>query len=180
MSKKIMTVQLGDEEEDDSGPSGISKIVEDSLVKPGAEMLEKKLKEIKAESEKPTGPLLSAGDVTKIAIDFFRELGSKYVMPKRVLKEGERNYAVDIDLKGRIASILIDRSTREIIEYEIKEPRQEVSRRSFEEGGGGGGGSFFSPGIIIIVLIMQIILTVVFNFLGQYVQIPFLTGPPAA
>ena len=178
MSKKIMTVQLGDEEEDDSGPSGISKIVENNLVKPGAEMLEKKLKEIEAESSVPTGPLLSAGDVTKMAIDFFRELGSKYVMPKRVLKEGERNYAVDIDLKGRIASILIDRSTKEIIEYEIKEPRKEVSRRGFEEGGGGGG-SFFSPGIIIIVVIMQIVLTVVFNFLGQYVEIPFLTGPPA-
>ena len=173
MSKKIMTVQLGEEDEE-AGPSEISKIVENNVIKPGAEMLQKKLEKLKSVSDKPTGPLLSAEQVTKIAVDFFKGLGSKFVMPKRVLKEGERNYTVDIDLKGRIASILIDRSTKEIVEYEIKEPRKEISRGGLGE----GGGSPFSPAIIIVIIIMQIILMVIFNFLKVYVEIPYLTGPP--
>lgn len=168
MAKKIMTVQLDDTSEIDETSKGSPREIELT----GPEMLEKEMEKLRSENlDEPTGPLIGAEEVTQIATDFLKDLGNKYVMPKRVSKEGERNYGVEVDLKGRVASILIDRNTKEIIEYEITEPRREISS---------GGEVSSSPfGIIIMVCIIQIILIVLFNFLkSQGIEIPFLTGPP--
>jgi len=169
MPKKIMTVQLGDASE----VSEIAETSKTSETKPAEpQILERKME--KLESDEPSGPLLSAEEVTRIAINFFKGLGNKYVMPKRVSKEGERNYGVEIDLKGKAASILIDRSTKEIIEYEITESRRE------REVSSGGGSSSFSIRTIVIVVAIQIVLMVAFNLLRfSNINIPFLTGPPA-
>jgi len=165
MPKKIMTVQLDDTDE-------VSETAKISEIKPPEpQILEKKTE--KLESSEPAGPLLSAEEVTKIAINFLKGLGNKYVMPKRVSKEGEKTYGVEMDLKGRVASILIDSNTKEITEYEITETKKERELRSE------GGQSSFSPKIIVVVIVIQIVLMVVFNFLKfQNINIPFLTGPP--
>jgi len=182
--KKIMTVQL-DDTSDVSKVGETSKMSEQKAAEPQVlqrkhtepsaltpQMVEEKIKQF--EPTEPMGPLLSAQEVTKIAVDFLKGLGNKYVMPKRVTKEGDRNYGVEVDMKGRLASILIDRNTKEIMEYEIAETKKEREISS------GGGPSSFSPKVIVVVLVIQIALMVVFNFLKfSSINIPFLTGPPA-
>jgi len=180
MPKKIMTVQVDDESEVSETPKMIeasetskrnekSKISEITPAKPP--ILEKKTEALDPGEE--TGPLMSAEEVTKMAMNFLKGLGNKYVMPKRVSKESDQSYGVEVDMKGRVASILIDRSTKEIMEYEITETKKEREISS------GGGHSSFSPKIIVIVCVIQIILMVVFNFLKLYnINIPFLTGLP--
>lgn len=124
----------------------------------------------KPQSAEPKRSLLNAETVTRMAINFVESLGNKYVTPKRVLRENERTYGVQLYLRGGVASVLIDRDTEKITEYEISEVKEELP-----EGGGAPSSSLRN---LVIIFAIQILLTAAINVLKLYVDIPFLTGPP--
>jgi len=138
MSKKAVTLQLNKQQIDD-------KISIES-------------KEDEAESNTR---LLTAEEVTNMATDLLEGLGYKKAKPIKVVQEGMRYYVVEVNLKQKNATIVIDANAKEIKEYEIND----VSKKSAPS-------SIPILKIIPIMCGIQVLLMVLFNFLRDY--IPFL------
>ncbi len=64
--------------------------------------------------------LLNAEEATLIATNFLKRLGNKHgLKPAKASLEEER-YVVEVGLKKKIATVQVDATNEEIIEYEIK------------------------------------------------------------
>lgn len=64
--------------------------------------------------------LLNAEEATLIATNFLKRLGNKHgLRPAKASLEEER-YVVEVGLKKKIATVQVDATNEEIIEYEIK------------------------------------------------------------
>lgn len=119
-------------------------------------------KDLKEETvETSNSKLMNAEEATKAAIGFLKSLDVKKIMPNKVSNEGNRAY-VELDLKGKKAAVLVDRKTKEILEYEI-EKTEKVRLKS--------------PGpvwikLVLLVVLIQFLLTILFGIIKPYIPLP--------
>ena len=85
------------------------------------------------EEEEEETKLLNAEQVTTIATDFLKRLGNKQMLKpiKASLEEEEEIYVVEVALSKKIATVQIDATTEQIIEYEIINKEQETPSAAF-------------------------------------------------
>ncbi|MDG6223406.1 MAG: hypothetical protein IAX21_02935 [Candidatus Bathyarchaeota archaeon] len=89
--------------------------------------------EAEAEEEEEETKLLNAEQVTTIATDFLKRLGNKQMLKpvKASLEEEEEIYVVEVALSKKIATVQVNATTEQIIEYEIIAKEQETPSNSF-------------------------------------------------
>ena len=80
-----------------------------------------------AEDQEEETKLLNAEQVTTIATNFLKRLGNKQMLKpvKASLDEEEEIYVVEVALSKKTATVQIDATTEQIIEYEIISQQQE-------------------------------------------------------
>ncbi len=84
--------------------------------------------EAETEEEEEEPKLLNAEQVTKIATDFLKRLGNKQMLKpvKASLDEEEEIYVVEVALSKKTATVQIDATTEQIVEYEIVTQQQQA------------------------------------------------------
>jgi len=88
--------------------------------------------EEETEEEEEETKLLNAEQVTTIATDFLKRLGNKQMLkPIKASLEEEEIYVVEVALSKKIATVQIDATTEQIVEYEIVAKEQETPSTSF-------------------------------------------------
>lgn len=85
------------------------------------------------EEEEEETKLLNAEQVTTIATNFLKRLGNKQMLKpiKASLEEEEEIYIVEVALSKKTATVQIDATTEQIVEYEIVAQEQETPTASF-------------------------------------------------
>ena len=83
--------------------------------------------EAEAEEEEEEPQLLNAEQVTTIATNFLKRLGNKQMLKpvKASLDEDEEIYVVEVALSKKTATVQIDATSEQIVEYEIVAQQQE-------------------------------------------------------
>lgn len=104
--------------------------------------------------------VLNAEEVTKMAADFLKSLGHQQTTPTRVAQEGMRHYVVEVDLKKKNATVVIDANAKEIEEYEISDAVKKTSKMGLSK-------------TILLICGIQITLTVLLFLLRNHLPTPF-------
>ncbi len=113
------------------------------------------------------GRRLNAEQVTRVATDFLKGLGNKQMTPTKVSVEGENLCVVEVELKNKVATVLVDADAREIKEYEInraaKKPSLPISTSPMKK-------------LLLIICGIDVILYLALNLLKTYLPfaLPFL------
>jgi len=113
--------QPGPPEAPPTTPSPPEKPPEKPPVEPG------KATEHREAIEAGGGRRLNAEQVTSMATDFLKGLGNQRTTPTKVSVEGESLCMVEVELKDKVATVLIDADAREIREYEINRAAKKPS-----------------------------------------------------
>jgi len=89
--------------------------------------------EAEPQEEEEETKLLNAEQVTTIATNFLKRLGNKQMLKpiKASLDEEEEIYIVEVALNKKTATVQIDATTEQIVEYEIVAQQQETPSSSF-------------------------------------------------
>jgi hypothetical protein len=89
--------------------------------------------EAEPQDEEEETKLLNAEQVTTIATNFLKRLGNKQMLKpvKASLDEEQEIYIVEVALNKKTATVQIDATTEQILEYEIVAKQQEAPSGSF-------------------------------------------------